>query len=382
MTHLLPFHVRPDDLVSYLRALTDALDSTGPVLAPYANQAPELPEVSAIPDGLALVISTSGSTGVPKRAMLTRDALIASADATLERLSGPGQWLLSMPAHHIAGIQVLIRSIRSGFDPVQLTTFSIEGFVRATDRLIAPRRYTSLVPTQLSWMLDAGEESRAALSSYDAILLGGAPSPSVLLVTAREAHIHVLTTYGMSETAGGCVYDGTPLTPTGVNLADDGRITLTGATVAAGYLANPDRTATAFGRTRDGIRTFRTNDIGTWQNRQLHVLGRIDDLINTGGLKVAPRIVEEAATGLSDVREAVALGLPDDEWGHVVGLAVRARKPLQLQDIRDYLREYLPSYALPRKLLLAEQLPLRGPGKPDRVALAETQGWQTLPVHT
>lgn len=407
MPTLLPFEVSASTLPDYCRALQGAIDGTGPAIQPYAGTPPTPVDPAAVeqaPDELALVVSTSGSTGSPKRAMLTRGALVASIEATHERLGGAGQWLLCMPAHHIAGTQVLLRSMRHGEPgPIIGTTFSIDGFIADTARLTAERRYTSLVPTQLRRLLDAGPHALAALTSYDGILLGGAATPPTLLAAARDAGVTVLTTYGMSETAGGCVYDGTPLRPTGVVLDGDGRITLTGATIASGYLGDSQRTAAVFGTststpttggtTPDGdpgdagdgapdvVRTFRTDDIGQWSDGRLHVLGRIDDLITTGGLKVAPRVVEEAATALPDVLEAVALGLPDDEWGQTVGLAVRARKPLQVQQIRDLLRDSLPSYALPRRLLQVDELPLRGPGKPDRAALAAAPGWQTLPAH-
>nr|WP_279671658.1 o-succinylbenzoate--CoA ligase [Flexivirga meconopsidis] len=376
---MLPFLVRPGELGSYRSALAAALDGTGPPISPYAEPSPP-PETAEVPDGVALVVSTSGSTGTPKRAMLGRDALVASADATHERLGGPGQWLLPMPPQHIAGTQVLIRSLRAGVDPVTLGAFGVDEFIDATARLVGERRYTSLVPTQLRRLLDAGPAAREAVASYDGLLLGGAASPPALLADAADAGIRVLTTYGMSETSGGCVYDGAPLTGTTVQLADDGRITLCGNTIASGYLGAAELTAEVFGTLADGTRTFRTDDIGTWQQGRLHVLGRIDDLINTGGLKVAPRVVEEAATHLPDVLEAVAVGLPDAEWGQAVGLAIRARKPLDLADIRAALRETLPSYALPRRLLLIDELPLRGPGKPDRAALLERVEWQTLPA--
>lgn len=377
---LQPFAV--GDLTDYRAALATALDGSGPALAPYADgHAPDLEPGAELPDDLALVVSTSGSTGSPKRAMLTRDALVASADATHERLGGPGQWLLPMPAQHIAGTQVLIRSLRAGTTPVTPQHFGVREFIAAARELTHERRYTALVPTQLHRLLDAGDEARAALGSFDGILLGGAAADPGMLEDAERLGATVLTTYGSSETAGGCVYSGEPLTGTTVDIADDGRITLRGNTIASGYLGRPDLTAATFGRRADGTRTFRTDDIGVWRNGRLQVVGRIDDLINTGGVKVAPRIVETAATSHTDVLEAVALGLPDEDWGQAVGLAIRARNALSLEDIREHLRGRVPSYALPKRLLLVDEMPLRGPGKPDRASLATAPGWQTLNVH-
>lgn len=380
MPDLQPYPV--GDLTGYRTALAAALDGSGPALAPYADgPAPEFDRDAAAPDDLALVVSTSGSTGTPKRAMLTRGALIASADATHERLGGPGQWLLPMPAQHIAGTQVLIRSVRAGTTPVTMERFGVCEFISAAGELTHDLRYTALVPTQLHRLMDASDEARAAVAAFDGILLGGAAADPGMLEDAERLGATVLTTYGSSETAGGCVYSGAPLAGTTVDIADDGRITLCGNTIASGYLGRPDLTDAVFGRRDDGSRTFRTDDIGVWRDGRLRVLGRIDDLINSGGVKIAPRIVESAATLHTDVLEAVALGLPDDDWGEAVGLAIRARAPLSLQEIRGHLREHVPPYALPKRLLVVDEMPLRGPGKPDRVTLAAAPGWQTLDSH-
>ncbi|REF30100.1 o-succinylbenzoate--CoA ligase [Calidifontibacter indicus] len=366
MRPLVPFPVDAADLRSYRRALLDALEG-GPAVAPLTDAGP--PDHDRVPDGVALVVSTSGSTGRPKRAMLTAENLRASATATHARLGGPGQWLLPMPPQHIAGTQVIVRSIVAGTVPVTLASFGIDEFVQATGELTAERCYTSLVPTQLVRLLEAGRGE--ALRRYDAILLGGAASPPALLERSADAGVRVCTTYGMSETAGGCVYDGQPLDGTTVELDDD-RITLRGSTVALGYLGDPELTEQAF----DGAGGFRTGDLGTFVDGRLQVLGRADDLINTGGMKVAPRVVEDVLTRLPGVREAVVLGLPDPEWGQVVSAALVADPRPSLRAVREALRDTLPGYALPRRLLLVDALPLRGPGKPDRVALAASDQWQ------
>ncbi len=372
-----PFLVDPTDHPAYLQALRAALDGTGPALMPYADPAgrPERDWAAAdLPDGLALVVSTSGSTGRPKRAMLTAGALTASADATHDRLGGPGQWLLPMPAHHIAGSQVLIRSVRAGTTPLTLPQFTVEGFVAQAGAMTAERRYTALVPTQIRRLLDAGHAR--VLAAFDGILLGGAASPAALLDEARGHGITLHTTYGMSETAGGCVYNGLPLEGTSVELDTDGRITLCGPTIASGYLADSERTRAAFDL--GGPRRFHTDDIGTFEGGILHVLGRIDDLIVTGGMKVAPRLVEDAATALPCVGEAVAVATPDREWGQVVSLALTAAGSCDVATLRDALRPALPAYALPRRALVIDTVPTRGPGKPDRAAIAAMTGWQDL----
>jgi O-succinylbenzoic acid--CoA ligase len=362
-----------------LADLQRALDGTGPAVAPHPLTGPAQPipdDVGDLPEGLALAIGTSGSTGRPKLAMLTGDALRASADATHERLGGRGQWLLTMPAHHIAGIQVLVRSLVAGTTPVSMDLtggFTCAAFARATAEIAsAATAYTALVPTQLVRLL-ACSDGRKALTRYAAVLLGGAAAPPGLLAEAGAAGVRVVTTYGMSETAGGCVYDGRPL---GISLAqvqDDGPIRLGGATLALGYLGEPVLTATAFVVDGDARRWFLTDDVGHLDARgALVVDGRVDDLINTGGLKVAPRLVEESLTQLDAVAEAIVVGSPDPEWGQVVSAAIvvtQGGSPPTLDEVRDRLRGILPDHALPRRLATLRELPLRGPGKPDRAAI-------------
>ncbi|HEU5242191.1 MAG TPA: o-succinylbenzoate--CoA ligase [Ornithinibacter sp.] len=383
-THLepLPVPAGPASL-RLLPRLAAALAGGAPVL-PYAASSPP-PSVppagtTGMPDDLAVVVGTSGSTGSPKLAMLTTGALRASAAATHERLGGPGQWLLPLPAHHVAGLQVLLRSLDAGTEPVVLDVadgFSPAAFVAATARF-APgvRRYTSLVPTQLVRLLDHSGGGDA-LATYDAVLVGGAALPPSLRARAGGAAVPVVATYGMSETCGGCVYDGRALPCTHVALDEDGRVRLGGATLAAGYLGRPDLTAAAFVTDADGSRWFRTDDAGRVDaDGRLHVDGRLDDLINTGGLKVAPRVVEEAIVAhVPGVREVVVVGTPHPEWGQAVSALVvagpgAAADPLTAADLRAALRGILPAHALPVRALQVTDVPLTGPGKPDRRSIA------------
>jgi o-succinylbenzoate---CoA ligase len=355
------------------------LDGSGGALALFGvnNPPPLIPaNIDPLPQGLALTIGTSGSTGRPKLAMLTRAALVASADATHRRLGGPGQWLLTMPAHHVAGIQVLVRSLIAGTTPVAMDLadgFTASAFARATNEITSDApAYTALVPTQLVRLL-ASAEGCKALTRYSAVLLGGASAPASLLDRAGDAGVRVVTTYGMSETAGGCVYDGRALDVSRVQLEDDGRIRLGGATLALGYLGEPALSAESFVADPAGSTWFRTDDVGRLDAcGHLVVDGRIDDLINTGGLKVVPRLVEEALTGLSTVSEAVVVGSPDPEWGQVVSAAIvvaHGSSLPTLDDVRGELRGILPDHALPRRLATLPTLPLLGPGKPDRAAI-------------
>ncbi len=369
--------------LAVLPRLARALGGDAPVL-PYAASAP-LPAVpphdpADLPDGLAVVVGTSGSTGTPKRALLTARALLISGRATHEWLGGDGQWLLALPAHHVAGLQVLLRSLDAGTTPVAMDLsdgFVPQAFVAAARRLDPGcRRYTSLVPTQLIRLLDhpRGPES---LQAFDAVLVGGAAMPPRLRRRAERAHVAVVATYGMSETSGGCVYDGKPLPCTEIAFDDEGRIHLGGATVGHGYLGRPDLSEVAFGVDEDEMRWFRTDDVGhTDEYARLHVDGRVDDLVNTGGLKVAPRLVEEAIVEhVPGVADVVVVGSPDAEWGEAVCALVvlepgAVRGGLTAAELRAHLRGILPDHALPRRAATATVVPTRGPGKPDRRAVA------------
>lgn len=386
--------------LSVLPRLALALEGGHPV-APYAagSPPPDLPPhaVADLPDDLAVVVGTSGSTGSPKRAMLGTAALRASIGATHSRLSGPGGWLLTMPAHHIAGLQVLLRSLVAGTTPDVMDLsggFSPATWTGAVDAMVPTEQptYVSLVPTQLTRLL-ADPTATDRLARFTAVLIGGAATHPDLLVRAADAGVRAVTTYGMSETAGGCVYDGRPLDGTQVLIDDVGRIHLAGTTVAHGYLGDPALTAQTFpvnlspnspdirarisGELGEKFSThvFRTDDIGHLDDDgRLHVDGRIDDLVNTGGLKVAPRIVEEAVARLDGIAEAVAVGIPDAEWGQVLAIALRRDTTapghaLTVSRLREQLRGILPDHALPRALLEVDAIPTRGPGKPDRAAV-------------
>ena len=384
MTSLRPLAIAAGpDAVAAIPVLRRALDGELAVL-PYAASAPAptAPE-GAVPDeGTTLVVGTSGSTGTPKLAMLPATALAASAAATHDRLGGPGAWLLAMPPHHIAGVQVLLRCVAAGTAPgfVDLTDgFTPDAFTRASDEFQGERRYTALVPTQLVRLL-ADDRATAALAGFDAVLVGGAATAPALLARARDAGVRAVTTYGMSETCGGCVYDGEPLAGTTVRADPDGRLRLGGPTLATGYLGRPDLTEAAFVTEADGARWFRTDDVGHRDAQgRWHVDGRLDDLITTGGLKVAPRLVEEALASLPGIAEAVVVGVPDDDWGQVVGAAIvpttnaddRGDPAPTVTDLREQLRGILPSHALPRRLLVLTAIPLLGPGKPDRVEVVD-----------
>lgn len=341
-----------------------------PIPADDARQAALLTDTlragEPIDDTIAIVVGTSGSTGEPKGALLTASALTASATATHDRLGGPGHWLLALPAYHIAGVQVLIRSICAGTTPTALSPgFDAHELASAVSALGPGRRYTALVSVQLAKAL-TDPVATAALAEFDAVLIGGGPMPAGLGDSASAAGISIVRTYGMSETAGGCVYDGHPLDGVGIRI-DDGRIAVGGPTVAAGY-RNPVQ-PNPFS---DGW--FSTDDLGVIdESGALRVLGRVDDAIATGGLKVLPTVVESALTGYPGVAECAVFGVPDPRLGQriVAALVLRAGTDHpSVAELRAHVELTLPATAAPRELHVVPELPRRGIGKIDRKALA------------
>jgi O-succinylbenzoic acid--CoA ligase len=318
-----------------------------------------------------VVIATSGSTGEPKLVALSAAALRASAKATADRLGGPARWLLALPAEHVAGVQVILRAHLAGAPPVVQDLrpgFRVDDFTAATAALGDGRRYTSLVPTQLLRVLDAGGPALDALRSYDAILVGGAALEPGLRSRAVDAGARIVTTYGMSETCGGCVYDGVPLDGVVVDLDPDGRVLLGGPTLAEGYLGRPEETADTFVGGR-----FRTGDLGRFADGRLEILGRADDVIITGGEKIAPAAVERVLAAQPGVRAVCVVGVPDPEWGQVVAAAVvRGADAAEgwVEPLRAAVRSELGRAAVPRRVIALPEIPVRGIGKPDRRAVA------------
>ena len=309
-------------------------------LRPVSGTAEEiralLTEWEAADDPEPLVIATSGSTGEPKRVVLSRAAMRASADATHARLGGPGHWELNLPPTYVAGVQVLFRTIRAG-----------EG---------ATRRYVSLVPTQLVRMRTDWE----ALTGYDAVLVGGGPLDPQVRADAERAGVPVVQTYGMSETCGGCVYDGVPLD--GVEVRIDGDdVLVRGPMLFDGYEGDPRRTAAAF---RDGWLV--TNDLGHWaEDGRLRIDGRVDDVVISGGVKVpAQAVATMLRAGLPEAGVEV-VGVPDAEWGERV-VAVVTTDAVTLDSLRDLVE---PRAWAPRQLVVVPEIPLLPNGKPDLVAM-------------
>ena len=382
---------------------------------------------------IALVVGTSGSTGTPKRTALTARALAASAAAT-ERFFGSNsdaasQWLLALPAHYIAGAQVLARSVLAGTAPViarsviEPVHFSPEVFLQAVERMSSARRFISLVPTQLHKLLESadanphlGAEIHEALGSFTGILLGGAPASADLLAASTALGLNTVTTYGSAETAGGCVYSGSVLPGVRVELVPEegmpavpdiegkpaqvGRIWISGAHLASGYIGDAARTAEHFFTAADGTRWYRTDDYGLLSpahgpdsaahdpdsavqgsEPHLQVLGRSDDVLISGGVKISARAVATVLEEHPAVREACVVGLPDARWGTAIAAAVTLvpsagateNSPALNEELCALLRarcaEKLGAPAAPKQLSILPDFPLTSTGKPDRAEI-------------
>lgn len=369
------------DALTVLDALRAALGGDGAAILPSRGAPEGLP--ARVEQRIALVVETSGSTGRPKRVALSADALLAGAAASDSLLGGPGQWLLALPAHYIAGINVLVRSLASGTMPVVMAPegFTAERFIRAAGDLDASRRFTSLVPAQLARLVAAARASDSSgdgaadrerrdvldtLRRFDRILVGGQAVPPRLLERCRDLGLAVTRTYGSSETAGGCVWDGTPIGDTEVRIVD-GRVELAGSVLAERYLDDPERTAAAFHEV-EGRRWYRTDDSGQVVDGTLRIDGRLDDVIVSGGVKVSLAEVELVVRELPGLEDAVVVAAEHPEWGQAP--VVVATTAVDLGVVRDAVAARLGRPAAPARIVLVEAIPYLGSGKPDRIALA------------
>jgi O-succinylbenzoic acid--CoA ligase len=372
-----------------LGPLARALDGTGPAILPVDASLPaarirrllDAFQPNAVVDAegearirsgspgvapdTAVIIGTSGSTGEPKGVELSAAALTHSARASLARAGAlPGErWLVCLPVSHVAGLQVLVRSIVGGTEPVIAAETTARAVREAADAGCA---HVSIVPTQLVRLL--GEQGgAAALARYRCVLVGGAAAGEGVLGEARAAGARAVTTYGMSETCGGCVYDGVPLDGVTVRAGADGRLRISGPVLMNRYHGRPDLTAAAL----DGGE-FVTSDLGLVADGRVVIRGRADDVINTGGHKVVPGEVAAALSDCPGVREVVVVGRPDPEWGERVTAVVVPADPAEppaLELLRTHVRARLPRYACPSEVVLTEAIPVLPSGKPDLAAL-------------
>ena len=360
------------DLLPALRAAVDGDGAAAWLPVPEsdprhaARLCAALREGEPIEEGVAFVLATSGSTAEPKGALLSPAALAASAAATHARLGGEGSWLLALPAWHVAGLMVLLRAALGGSEPVALDVsggFDPAALSASVAALGSGRRYTSLVPNQLIKSL-ALPTAREALAELDAVLVGGGALAPGVRAEAEAAGVRVITTYGMSETCGGCVYDRVPLDGVRVEIDGEHRIHLGGPMLANGYRGMPGHPAFA----RPGW--FATSDAGRFEDGRLRVLGRLDGGISTGGLTIAPEVVAAALASHPLVQDCAVLGVPDPKLGEqVAAVVVAAGAPPTLAELREHVTRLVDAHAAPRALKVVAELPRTAIGKVDRQAL-------------
>ncbi|MCK6067213.1 MULTISPECIES: AMP-binding protein [Microbacterium] len=363
-----------------LRALRAALGA-GPAVG-FGSTRGQLP--AEVPAGTAVVVTTSGSTGVPKAVALSRSALTSSALATSARI-GEGAWLLALPPAYVAGVQVLVRSLIAGREPAILSgSFSPTSFAAAarlmtsTENGVRVPTYTSLVPVQLQRVLDAAASDRDvadALQSFEAILVGGQSLPDALRERAADAGARIVRTYGSTETCGGCVYDGAPLDGVRIRVVG-GEVQITGPVLADGYLGEPGRTAAVFPTDPDGTRWYRTGDAGLVdEHGLLRIHGRIDNVIVSGGVNISLDRVEQVVRSIRGLESAVVVPVADPQWGEASvivaprGDALRRSEAEQLEHARTAVAAELGAPARPSRLIVVDELDSLPSGKPDREAI-------------
>ena len=323
----------------------------GEITAALAGDGPTLGfgEISSqsAPAYAAVAIGTSGSTGSPKEVLLSASAVLASARASNEFIGAiPGQtWSLLLPLTHIAAVNVIVRANELG--TVAIDCRDCEGEYPIAD-------YTSTVPTQLFRALHGDENLLNHLKSTKAVLVGGAALSASLRNQAEAAGIRIITTYGMTESCGGCVYDGVALDGVEIKIRDQ-KICIKGPVLASSIVLN------------DGW--FETSDLGEYENNRLLVIGRSDDVIISGGENLSLSAVENSLTLAFPNMQFAAFAIEDPQWGQSLQLAVVGE--IQDKEIAAHLEKDLGAFAKPKGIHHMKSLPLLGIGKVDRKSLAK-----------
>lgn len=330
-------------------ALAAAIDGSGPVLGVGEIRSTAIPADERFSKS-ALVVATSGSTGKSKEVALSGAALLASARATHAFLgaSHGDRWSLLLPTTHIAGMNVITRSLDLQSEIVDVD---------------AQADFTAIVPTQLHRALHGDAQLLEHLSAAKAILVGGAPLASELRTHAVEAGLKIVTTYGMSESCGGCVYNGAPLDGVEISIID-GLVAIKGPILADGYLHHDEPFL------HDGW--FITSDLGTLEAGRLTIIGRADDVIISGGEKISLSTVTHFLNSEFSTQEFIAFAIPDNEWGE--SLAIASNKEMNESELRSTLKSQYGAHLSPKLLCVIPELPKTSLGKPDSKKLSEIFG--------
>jgi O-succinylbenzoic acid--CoA ligase len=356
--------VPANETVKALQVMIDVLASKKAIFVcpPAINGVmPEFdPTPEFVDDPIACVVESSGSTGAPKRISISLKAIEHAATAGQERLGPAGQWLLALPINFIAGQQVLLRSALADTQPVMMNTalpFTTEAFFRSANLLSHSNKYTSLVPTQLAKLVAACESDRALLDvlrGFRAILVGGQATALELQERALGLGLKVVISYGMTETSGGCVYDGIPLEGVRLKIAPDGRLLIQGKTLA-----------------EDQDDWIFTNDLAELsESGKLVILGRADRVIISGGLKVSLDRVEYLGSELPGVEELSAVSISDETWGERVGVCY-VGSPEVADDIANQLAALLGPAGKPVRVIRVDKLPRLATSKIDTLSVSK-----------
>jgi O-succinylbenzoic acid--CoA ligase len=321
----------------------------------------DLPGGVPVAEGVAVVIATSGASGKPKGVELSHAALEWSARAYAERLgTRPGErWLGCLPLSHIGGLGILVRSRLAGTEPVIHDRFDPEAVAAEQDTTLI-----SLVPTTLMRLMDAGVD----LARYSAVLIGGAGLPAATAERARFAGIRLVHTYGLTETCGGCNFDGVPLDGAEFRVVDE-MIRVRGPMLMNGYRLNPELTSDAL---EGGW--LHTADRGRIDsNGVLEVFGRADDLIVTGGEKVSAIEVENLIQTHPLVADAAVAGIDDYRWGQAVAALIvpRGSSVPTLRELKGFLTGKIAGFKAPKRILIVDEVPRTASGKVRRQAVRD-----------
>jgi len=348
-----------------------ALAGVGPTLLISSSSkfAPEnesfnslLNDKSQSGEEIAILIETSGSSGTPKLVALSAQAINASAEVTNQYLGAePGdRWSLTLPLNHIAGINQLTRSINLKSSPAPSDG---EG-----------AQFISIVPTQLHRAIQNRDSLFDNLLAAKKVLVGGAPISQTLIDEANECGISIVTSYGMTEMSGGCIYNSLPLSGVEMRIDANGLINLKGPMIASSYFGDKESTRKHF---QSGW--FITSDVGAINNGELEIIGRSDDLIISGGEKISAVKVESLIRSHFPDLEIIVIGISDIEWGQALRVVITGEnRGLTLAQIRDIVGVQIGRFAAPRSLLYLEKMPMIGIVKPDLVLLRSAQATEEM----
>ena len=359
-----------------VNALRNALWGEGPAVFCYDASKPPVLR-GPVPREAAVVVETSGTTGTPKQVWLSRDAVLSSAYTTSQAAGPAGLWWLALPTPYIAGLQVVVRSLAAGYEPI-VASAGLDIVRKLQESLPQLKKakaegiplYCSLVPTQLSQLIHAIEKADLdsdSLSIFDRVLVGGQRVEPQLLEKAETSGLTVTRTYGSAETAGGCVWDGVPLEEVSLQIVN-GRVALSGPMLAGGYIGDGDQSRESFIE-RDGERWFVSRDLGEIRDGLLLVTGRLDDVIISGGVKVSLAEVERVVRDQGGVGDAIVVSIPDSHWGEVP--VVVSTHECDLDSIRSLVKAGIGPAAQPKHVVTVDAIPLLPSSKPNRQAIQD-----------